>query len=353
MFAVTLSIMLGLRARGQHPHPVRHWLGATSIQRRWLLLRTVVSVVTVGLSTASLQFLVISDANAFNFMWPVFALLISFAVLGERVRRIEIIGLAGAVAGGVLVARPAFLFSSVGAAPIDAMGVAIALSGACTMGWTVVLIRKIASQVNVHWTIAVLCQTLGQVLLFPLCMLVLGDGVVMGQGILGYSVATGALGSFHQIMLTLGLAKERVGPAAAMQSTFVLSSFFLQALATPDDALDPMALSGALTIVASVVLILATKKAPPPPLNAANHAAASERPRSQLAAGVGSSEDPIWRTEHGANRAAPPSLELAADMSLNAAAAAAACAGLSGGCELGCHTHNKQPSTDDRANDVT
>ena len=55
MFSVMFSVMLGMRASGVHPHPVRHWLGASSYQRRWLLLRTVVSVVTVGLSTASLR----------------------------------------------------------------------------------------------------------------------------------------------------------------------------------------------------------------------------------------------------------------------------------------------------------
>ena len=89
MLLVTLLSMLTLHARGEHPMPVRHWLGVTWSQRRWLLARAVVGTTTVGLNIASLQYLVISDANALNFTWPVFAVLVSFAVLGESVRRLQ------------------------------------------------------------------------------------------------------------------------------------------------------------------------------------------------------------------------------------------------------------------------
>ena len=161
MLLSTLSTMFILRARGMHPEPVANWLGVSWPQRGWLLLRAVVGTVTVGLNIASLHFLSLSDANALNFTWPVFALLVSFAVLGERVRRIELVGLVGTVAGSVLVARPTFLFGEASTGPVDPAGVAIALIGACTMGWTVVLIRKLAGQI--HWTIVVLYQCIGQV----------------------------------------------------------------------------------------------------------------------------------------------------------------------------------------------
>ena len=109
----------------------------------------------------------------------------------------------------------------------------------------------------------------------------------MTPPILGYSLLCGALASMHQMLLTKGLAKERVGPAAAMQSTFVLASFLLQLIVTPDDHLAPLSLCGALVIVASVVLILATKRA------------GGGGGSTMLRAGQGGSDDPKWAGSSG------------------------------------------------------
>ena len=340
MLGISLVSMVVLRASGMHPLPVRHWLGVSWPQRGWLVLRALAGTATVGLSIASLEFLVISDANALNFVWPVFAVVVSYAVLRERVRRIELVGVFGAVLGSVLVARPSFLFG-LQDAPVDPTGVAIALTGAFTMGWTVILIRKLAGQL--HWTVVVLFQCLGQVVLFPLVLLVLRDPLHSSGEILFWSAATGVLASCHQILLTKGLARERVGPAAAMQSTFVLASFVLQLIATPEDGIEPLSLAGALVIASSVVLILASKK---PPTRASSSSCscsssssaaealasaactAASRARAAKRAAPHASEDPAWVTDGSAVRPPPYSqkqLEHALDdMELNDAAAMAA-----------------------------
>ena len=213
---------------------------------------------TVLLSFASLRYLSISDANALNFTWPVFALLASIVVLGEGARRAEVVGLAGAVVSSVCVARPSFIFGrALLAAPISPVGVLLSLAGAMLQGVTVVLIRKLVK--SVHWTVVLIWQTLGQSVMSPIAMGVLGSAFVISRPIIGYSLATGALASVHQILLTKGLAKERVGAASAVQSTFVLSSFALQLTLTPEDVLEPVAVVGALGIIASVALILLTK----------------------------------------------------------------------------------------------
>ena len=324
MLGITLAAMAALRARGMHPHPIRHWLGVSWPQRGWLVLRALAGTSTVGLGIASLEYLVISDANALNFVWPVFAVVVSYAVLRERVRRIELVGLCGAVLGSVLVARPSFLFG-LQDAPVDPTGVAIALTGAFTMGWTVILIRKLAGQL--HWTVVVLYQCLGQVFLFPTALLLLRSPVHFSAEIVFWSTLTGVLASCHQILLTKGLARERVGPAAAMQSTFVLSSFVLQLLATPDDGLEPLSLVGALVITTSVVLVLASKKssAIPPASSSLSSSSSSSTITSALASALPpavkpyGSEDPAW-VEPGA---AITASTVALDMELNDAAAAA------------------------------
>ena len=49
-----------------------------------------------------------------------------------------------------------------------------------------------------------------------------------------------------------------------MQATFVLTSFGLQAVFTPEDVMEPIAVAGAVVIVLSVAIILGSKRPPPP-----------------------------------------------------------------------------------------
>ena len=264
MTLVAVASMLILRACRAHPLPVRHWLGVDWQQRRWLVLRGCFGSTSVCLSFASLHFLPISDANALTFTWPAFALVASWLLLRERTRVIEIVGLAGTFAGTILVARPTMLFGAreVALPPSAVPGVLFALIGACTTGITIVLIRKLVK--SLHWTVVLIYQTIGQMLLAPIAMLCLGTPPVLTPTILAYGVATGALASVHQILLAKGLALTRVGPAGATQSTYVLASFGLQAVVTPADALEPISVAGALIIVAAVSVILGCKKPPAP-----------------------------------------------------------------------------------------
>lgn len=125
-------------------------------------------------------------------------------------------------------------------------------------------------------------QTIAQVTLSPLAMLVLGHASNVTAGIIGYSILTGALASVHQILLTKGLARERVGPASAMQSTMVLASFGLQAALTPDDVLEPLAVVGALAIAASVAVILTARGTAAPAHRDTRTAGGEEAGRTEL-----------------------------------------------------------------------
>lgn len=131
MLSVVVAAKLVLRARGSHPLPVRHWLGVSCPQVRLLLARAACGSASVMLSFGSLQFLPIADANALCFLWPVFALIASACLLREGVRKVEAIGLVGAIAGSVCVARPSFLFGgALVTQPISPIGVVLALGAA-------------------------------------------------------------------------------------------------------------------------------------------------------------------------------------------------------------------------------
>ena len=46
--AGVLATNVWLRARGEHPLPVRHWLGVSWAQRKWLVLRALVGFAGIG-----------------------------------------------------------------------------------------------------------------------------------------------------------------------------------------------------------------------------------------------------------------------------------------------------------------
>ena len=262
MTLIAVSNMIVMRARGKHPLPVRHWLGSTCSQRGWLVLRGCCGATTVLLSLASLEHLSVGDANALTFTWPLFSVAFASCLLGERLRAVEAVGLVGAVGGSVVVARPPVIFGGADADAPSALGVALALASAVGVALTVCLIRKLVSAIRIHWTVVLLYQTIAQSVLSPLAMLALGQRAVLNPTIAVHVVLTGLLAAVHQTALTIGLGAERIGPAAAVQSTFVLASFILQPLLTPEDTVHGLSVAGAGVITASVVLVL-THMAPP------------------------------------------------------------------------------------------
>lgn len=79
----------------------------------------------------------------------------------------------------------------------------------------------------------------------------LPDSVALPVMIFGGSVAFLA-----QMLLTVGLSMERVGPASAMRSVNLLAAFVLQRVVTPNEPVQPLSVLGALIISGSVVAIL-------------------------------------------------------------------------------------------------
>ena len=250
-----------LWSRGEHPLPVRHWLGVNLYQAKWLLARAIVGFGGIGFGFASVQRLPLGDQSALNFTSPCVAVLIAWLTLGERAGRVELLGLGGALAGALLVARPPMLFGAADGgvlAPLDQLGVALALLGSVSAGSVVVIIRKLAQKL--HWSVVLLWQALGQTLIAPLVAVAVGERFhAPGAPLLWLMAAGGGFAFFAQVLLTKGLAAEKVGPASAMRSTTVLCSFVLQAALTPSEPVQPLSVVGALVITGAIVLILLNK----------------------------------------------------------------------------------------------
>jgi drug/metabolite transporter (DMT)-like permease len=239
------------------PLPVKHWLGVSATQRRWLLLRGFVGFLGIALSMAALERLPMGDASALNFISPIVSTLVAALTMGpnERIDCTDAALVSSSSTGILLIARPSFLFGH-STQPLDALGVVLALSAAVTAGCAVVLIRKLAKG-GLHFTVVLLYQAVGQMIFSQIAMPLFSRAWVWPSPIATAALLLGGIcGFLAQVMLTKGLSRETVGKASVARSTGVLGSFALQLAVTPDEPIQPLSVLGASLITASCAVML-------------------------------------------------------------------------------------------------
>ncbi|GMV10994.1 MAG: hypothetical protein AMXMBFR55_27280 [Gemmatimonadota bacterium] len=112
--------------------------------RRLLLVRGALGAIGINCFYWSLVHLPLGDATLIQYTNPVFATVLAALWVGERVHAGEVLCLAAAMVGVVLITRPAFLFGSA-ASPYDTRDVAIALLGAVSSGAAYAAVRKLGT----------------------------------------------------------------------------------------------------------------------------------------------------------------------------------------------------------------
>jgi drug/metabolite transporter (DMT)-like permease len=122
---------------------VRHarvpWWGSRD-KRGLLILRGVVGFLALSCFYHSIVNLPLADATVIQYTNPVFAGLLAVPLLGERLRRREVLSVLVSLVGVALVMRPSFLFGQ--AAALDPVTVGIGLAGAvfsAPVEWLVML----------------------------------------------------------------------------------------------------------------------------------------------------------------------------------------------------------------------
>jgi drug/metabolite transporter (DMT)-like permease len=80
-----------LHARGEHPLPVRHWLGVSWAQRKWLVARALVGFAGIGFGFSAIQRIPLGDASALSFVSPSVSVAVAWLTLGEAVGRAELL----------------------------------------------------------------------------------------------------------------------------------------------------------------------------------------------------------------------------------------------------------------------
>jgi len=158
----------------------------------------------------------LADVTVIHYTNPVLTAVFAAAVLGERIGRRELGGLALSLAGVLLVAQPSFLFG--GANRLDLVAVGVALAGACFAAIAYTTVRKLGETEH-HLTVVFYFPLVATPASVPL-LLREARWPTAGQWLLILGVGIAA--QVAQICLTKGLHAERTGRAMSMSYIQVL-----------------------------------------------------------------------------------------------------------------------------------
>lgn len=225
----------------------RRGIAVRGTRRGLLALRGLLGFGALSCFYFGVVHLPLADATVIQYTNPAFAAVIAVFVLGERMRRREVVCVALSLAGVLLVARPAFLFGAGSA--LDPVAVAVALCGALMSATAYVIVRKLASEhhlvVIFHFAVISTFAAIPGTALRP---------VAPSTTDLALLLAVGVSTQLGQIFMTRGLQMERTGRATAASLVQIVFAavwgavFFAQ---IPG----PLGLLGAALIVTGVLML--------------------------------------------------------------------------------------------------
>jgi len=217
--------------------------------RGLLLARGVLGAIGINCFYWSLVHLPLGEATLIQYTNPLFATILAALWVGERVRPGEMLCLAAAMVGVVLITRPGFLFGSA-ASVYATRDVGIALFGAVCSGAAYAAVRKMGSAE--HPAIVVFYLPL---VTFPLAIPFATTNWLMPQGgewllLLGVAGAT----QLAQVYMTRGLQAET---AVRATTTGYLQIVFagLWGVLLLDERPSWWTLAGATVIVGSALVL--------------------------------------------------------------------------------------------------
>jgi drug/metabolite transporter (DMT)-like permease len=235
---MALVCALLLRSRG---------VAATGSKHGLLVLRGLFGFGALSCFYYGLVHLPLADATVIQYTNAVFTSLFAVFVLRERLRPLELVCLALAVAGVLVAARPSFLFPA--AARLPVLPVLVALTGACFSGAAYVTVRRIETEdplvVILYFSVIGALGSLPSLLRSGLLptprewLLLIGVGLTTQAG---------------QVFLTRALYLERAGRVSAaglVQIVFALAWGALWFGEFPDR----IALAGVIMIIAAVLAL--------------------------------------------------------------------------------------------------
>ncbi|GAA5838705.1 hypothetical protein JCM3766R1_001567 [Sporobolomyces carnicolor] len=261
-----LFCFLWLKSSGD-PHPL---LGPPGV-RGLLCIRGIVGFLGLFPSYYVLQYLSLSDATTISFLSPVLVGVFAWILLREPYTQLEAVVGVTSLLGVVFIAKPSFLFPARPQHPDDLLNgvtpnqrtsaVIIALIGMCGAAGACLIIRVIGKRASAAHSI--LYFALYSVLAAPLYPLVFDSPPVLclTTEFFAFLVLIGILGFGAQLLLTIGLQRERAGRGSLAIYTHLIFAMVLERIwyKTLPDA---WSLLGAVVIIGGALGVALAKQVP-------------------------------------------------------------------------------------------
>jgi drug/metabolite transporter (DMT)-like permease len=240
--------------------------GDTNWVRGILFLRALAGFGSIAFAFLAVELIPIGDSTVLIMLSPLMASILSYIFLGESWRWPELCGTILSLVGAVMVAQPPLLFG--GNATHDGSfykGVGYALTAACSAACAFIFVRILGTTAKMPWSNVCFSQAIGQLALALPGLYVFGQKLTfdMSYYVIGLLMLGGIIGAWSQILMTIGMQREKSAAATAMRMSDVACGFLWQALFT-SDALSLLSLGGAVLITTSILIVVIFKQAAPP-----------------------------------------------------------------------------------------
>ena len=233
--------------------------GATSRIRGILLFRSVLGFAGIAFAFLALERLPIGDCIVLVMLSPLVASFLSFLVLGEPWRKQEMGATSLSIVGAICIVKQNAIF---GGESLDPLGVLFGLIASFGAGCAYTSIRVLGTTAKMPWQNICVAQALGQIVLAIPGIWLAGQDVrlIWRLSIFQASllVICAVIGTCSQILMTLGMQREKSALGTAMRMSDVLFGFVWQSLFT-QDPVHALSVVGALLVCLSVLTIVYIK----------------------------------------------------------------------------------------------
>ncbi|CCF56679.1 hypothetical protein KAFR_0B03830 [Kazachstania africana CBS 2517] len=205
--------------------------------RKWLLLRGMTGFFGVFGMYYSLQHLSISNAILITFLAPSLTIVLAAMFLHERINLWEIAGSLTSLFGVILIIRPPFLFGQTeGGANEKAessnpeerlVGSMIGLLGTLGISCVYIIIRRIGKRAHAIMNVAYFSLVTAVISLFGI-IFIPSMSFQIPQTLTEWLLFSnlGFCGFFYQLILTIGIQKERAGRGSLLTYTQLIYALF-------------------------------------------------------------------------------------------------------------------------------
>ncbi|CUS21461.1 LAQU0S03e03136g1_1 [Lachancea quebecensis] len=210
--------------------------------RKWLILRGCTGFFGVFGMYYSLMYLSVPDATIITFLGPSFTGLLAWAILRERYSKVEATGALVSLMGVILIVRPSFLF---GSSATDASGgtaesrdpharlvaTIVALVGVVGASNVYIIIRYIGQRAHAIMSVSYFALIACFVSLVGICVIPsMGFQIPQTSKQWFLFALIGFSGFFMQLLLTMGIQRERAGRGAIMSYSQIIYALFWDVL---------------------------------------------------------------------------------------------------------------------------